>query len=76
MKPIGSNSRTSSPRNGFAVYRWRSPAERSEAGRLEGWQPGTAVVRGHPSRRIAFAMLLRMRVGEHANMIRTSETLN
>jgi hypothetical protein len=35
----------------------------------------TAVASGHPSRRIAFAMLLRMRLGEDANMIRTSETL-
>jgi hypothetical protein len=50
----------------------RSPAERSEAGRLEGWP---AVIRGHPSRRIAYAMLLWMRLGEDADMIRTSETL-
>jgi hypothetical protein len=50
----------------------RSPAERSEAGRLEGWPSR------HP--RPSFethrkAMLLRMRLGEDADMIRTSETL-
>jgi hypothetical protein len=36
----------------------------------------TAVVRGHPSRRIAGAMLLRMRFAEEADMIRTSKSLN
>jgi hypothetical protein len=53
----------------------RSPAKRSEGGRLEGWQLAQAVIRGHPARRIACAMLLRMRSGEDPEMIRTSETL-
>jgi hypothetical protein len=51
----------------------RSPAERSEAGRLEGWRSGAAVVRGRPSRRIASATLTRMR-GEDADMISNLET--
>jgi hypothetical protein len=37
----------------------RSPAKRSEGGRLEGWQLAQAVIHSHPSRRIACAMLLR-----------------
>jgi hypothetical protein len=36
----------------------------------------TAVAPGHPARRIACAMLLRMRFGEDVGMIRTSKTLN
>src|SRR4051794_5827566 len=37
----------------------RRAATRSDAARLEGWRLGTAVARGHPSRRIAGAVLLR-----------------
>jgi len=36
----------------------------------------TAVARGHPSRRVAGAMLLGMRFGEDADMIRTPKSLN
>jgi hypothetical protein len=36
----------------------------------------TTFARGHPSRRIARAMLLRMRFGEEADMIRISKSLN
>jgi hypothetical protein len=36
----------------------------------------TAVAKSHPSRRIAGAMLLRMRFGEDTDMIRISESLN
>jgi hypothetical protein len=35
----------------------------------------TAVARGHPSRRIARAMLLRMRFAEQAHTIRTAKSL-
>jgi hypothetical protein len=75
MKPIGSNSLTSSPRDGFAVI---AGGAQQSAAKLGVSKDGSlkAIVRGRPSRRIAFAMLLRMRVGEDADMIRTSETFH
>jgi hypothetical protein len=51
----------------------RSPATRSDAGRLEGWRLGTAVARGHPTHRLRDA--LRVRFGEDADTMLTEETL-
>jgi len=75
MKPIGMNS---------PDLILRSPASRSEAGRLEGWRlvrPSLAAIllkamQSIVRRRIACATLLRMRSGEDVDMIRVSEMLH
>ena len=66
---------TSSPRNGLAAVAGGARHSVAMPGVSKDGSLHAAVIRGHPSRRIAYAMLLRMRSDEDAGMVRTSETL-
>jgi len=68
MKPTGSNFPDLILRSKLSPGGLRLASRRMAA--------CTAVARGHPSRRIACATLLRMRLGEDADRIRTSKSLN